>query len=337
MKNIDRRQFLKIGGSAALGALFLGVTGNYLWRMFTNPSELFYGSKKKGGKQRDTTNEGFASPYRLTFGFTAPEEINAFEICDDKIVLAAPNNIYIYSMAGQIENNFPIPSDVRDLAIYEGNIYLLFASRIEVYDMRGDMLKEWQACSDDSDYCSFTVFAGGVFATDATNKNICKYNLDGSLARFVKSPDGFIVPSYSFGITHIGDTVYCSNPGRHLVEAYTADGDFIKSFGKAGTEAGAFSGCCNPVQLASTNAGEILTSEKGIPRISCYGTDGTFRSVLLNDKMLGGGHAAYDVRVHEDKLIVAGNKNVKVFQYDSKQSAHTLCGSCDLDCPMKAS
>lgn len=335
-KDINRRQFVKIGGSAAIGALFLGTAGNYLWKMFTNPADLFYGSKRKTlNVQEDETETDFKSPYKRTFGFIAPDEISAFEVCEGRMIVATQNNIYLYNMAGQLEDNFSVRSDVRDIAVYDDKIYLLYASRIEIYDFYGDMKKEWDACSDDSDYCSFTVFNGGIFVSDASNKNICKYNLDGTLARFINSPEGFIVPSYSFGITNIDDMVYCSNPGRHKIEVYDANGEYVRSFGKTGTGAGEFSGCCNPVQLTANNAGEILTSEKGVPRISCYGTDGKFRSILLNDKMLGGGHAAYDMRVYKDKLIVAGGKKVQVFQYNSRLAERTLCGECDLDCPMK--
>lgn len=335
MKDITRRQFLKVGGSVALGAFFAGVTGNYLWKMFTNPGALFYDTKRKGGEKTTVNDDGFASPYKRTFGFVVPDDICAFEVSDHNIIIATDNNLYMYSLSGQLENNFSVPSDVRDIAVFNNNIYVLYASRIEVYDEKGHDVGGWQACSDDSDYCSLTVFESGVFATDASNKNVCKYNLDGTLARFINSPKGFVVPSYSFGITHIGDTVYCSNPGRHVVEVYDSKGEYLRCFGKSGREEGAFSGCCNPVQLATTNAGEILTSEKGVPRISCYGTDGKFRSVLLNDKMLGGGHSAYDMRVYKDKLIVAGGKKVQVFQYNSRSAEGTLCGNCDLDCPMK--
>ena len=173
------------------------------------------------------------------------------------------------------------------------------------------------------------------FVTDASNKNICKYTLDGTLVRFIQSPKGFIVPSYCFGIAYIDGLIYCSNPGRHQVESYTTEGAFIASFGKAGVEAGAFSGCCNPAVLTSSTHGELLTSEKGIPRISCYGLDGQFRSILLDSKALGGGNAAYDVRVMNDKLIVAGGDKVSVFQYDKRQSQQTLCGQCNEDCPLK--
>lgn len=336
MKKINRREFLQIGGSAALGALFIGGAGTMLWKLFTNPGELFNGSRRQSAAEDISSDAGdFLSPYRRTFGFMTEDEIAAMDVCDGNIVVATPNNIFLYGMDGGLANGFSTPSDVRDIAIYDGRIFVLYPSRIEVYGFDGALIQDWQACSDDADYCHFTVFDQGVYATDATNKIICHYRLDGSLAGFIKSPDGFVVPSYSFAITNVDGQIYCSNPGRHRVEVYTADGEFVRSFGKSGTDAGEFSGCCNPVQLAVTSAGELLTSEKGRPRISCYATDGTFRSVLLNTEMLGGGHSAYDMRVSGDRLIVAGGKKVQVFQYNSRLAAGTLCGSCNADCPMK--
>lgn len=334
MKESSRRQFLKVGGSLAIGVSIAGMVGRYAWKMFTHPEQLFHeeGGGEFGIGEKEET---FRSPYRKTFAFLAPDNISAFDIYSDRIFLATPNNVYIYGMGGQLEANFSTPSDVRDIAVYEDDVYLLYASRIEVYSQEGAELKGWQACNDDADYCSFTVFDGGIFVTDASSKHICKYNLDGTLARFIQSPEGFVVPSYCFGIMNMDGTVYCSNPGRHKVEAYTKDGDFIGSFGKAGTQDGAFSGCCNPVYLAPTTAGEILTSEKGRPRVSCYGKDGRFRSVLLSGEMLGHGHTAFDVRVYRDRLIVVGGKKVQAFQYDEKAAKGTLCGRCTKDCPMK--
>lgn len=334
-KIMTRRRFLQVGGSLALGAVFMGVMGRSLWKMLTNPAEIFYDAQGTKRTKDALERVQFVSPYRRTFGFVAPDEIMALELMGDQIVVATPNNIYMYGFDGRLNENFSVRSDVRDMAVYNDHLYLLFPARIEVYDKQGAMTQEWEACSDDADYCSMTVFAGGVFVTDASAKNICQYHLDGTLARFIQSPNGFVVPSYSFGITNMDGRVFCSNPGRHLVEQYTADGEYVSSFGKSGAGAGEFSGCCNPVQITTTVAGELLTSEKGLPRISCYGADGTFRSILLDDKALGGGHAAYDVRVFDDKLIVTGGKKVSVFQYDDRRSAVALCGTCTVDCPLK--
>ncbi len=303
--------------------------------MFTNPEKLFHGDRQDKGFDLIGEDGEFVSPYRRTFGFVVPDAVTAFDIDGGSIYLATPNNIYVYGMSGELQTNFSVPSDLRDIAIYNEQIYVLYPARIEVYGRDGDMKKSWEACSENSDYCSFAVCKEGVFVTDASNKNICKYNIDGTLSKFINSPNGFIVPSYCFAIAIVDGKVFCSNPGRHLVEQYSFDGDFIASFGKSGAGKGEFSGCCNPAIITSANGGEILTSEKGIPRVCCYDQSGKFRSVLLDSKALGGGHAAYDVRIMKDKLIVVGGDRVSIFQYNKNKSQETACGQCDKDCPLK--
>lgn len=335
MKNMDRRRFLKLSGSLAIGAAFLSVVGNGLWQMFTHPERLFYGSRRDKGFELMEEDGTFVSPYRRTFGFVAPDDVKALDVADGSIFIATANNIYVYGLSGEVQTSFLAAGDVRDLTVFEDSIYTLLPCGIVVYDRQGNILQRWDACSEDTDYCSLAVCSAGVFVTDAAHKNICKYNLDGTLSRFITSPKGFIVPGYSFSIIATDDHIICSNPGRHLVEQYTTDGEFITSFGKAGAGEGQFSGCCNPTIIAPANGGELLTSEKGIPRISCYDNQGRFRSVLLDAKALGGGHAAYHVRVLKDKLVVAGGKKVSVFQYNRTRSQETACGQCDLDCPLK--
>lgn len=332
---MDRRNFLKISGSLVVGGVILSVVGRGMWNMFKRPDKLFYDSKRAKGTELLKEETDFVSPYRRVYGFLAPDDICAMEVEGGSIYIATPNNIYVYGLSGELQTNFSTPSDVRDIAVYDGHVYALYPTRIEVYDRQGDMTQEWDACSDNSDYCSLAVCEEGVFVTDASNKNICKYHLDGTLARFIESPQGFIVPSYCFGITYMDGTIYCSNPGRHRVESYTTEGEFLAAFGKSGAQAGAFSGCCNPAILTPSINGELLTSEKGIPRISCYRTDGKFRSVLLDSKALGRGHTAYDVRVMKDKLIVTGGDKVSVYQYDKRLSQQTECGRCEVDCPLK--
>lgn len=333
--NMSRRRFLQVGGSIMLGAAFAGVMGRSLWKMLTNPADIFYDGKEAKRMKDELERVQFVSPYRRTFGFVVPDEITALELIGDQIVVGTSNNIYRYGINGELQGNFSVRSGLRDVAVYNDKLYLLFPSRIEVYDRQGEPIKEWEACSDDADYCQLTVLKEGVFVTDAAAKNICQYKPDGTLARFIKSPNGFVVPSYSFGITNFNGHVFCSNPGRHIVEQYTVNGEYVASFGKSGMGAGEFSGCCNPVQIIATEKGELLTSEKGLPRISCYGSDGTFHSILLDDKALGGGHSAYDMRMLGDKLIVAGGNKISVFQYDARRSAQTLCGTCTIECPLK--
>lgn len=328
---------MKVTGSLAVGGVIFTVAGRQVWDMFRRPGHLFYDSKRQQGHDLLKEDADFVSPYRRVYGFEVEDLIRALDVVEGSIYLALPGVISVYGLSGERQATFSTRGDIRDIAVHEGLVYALFPSRIEVYDRQGSVVKAWDACSDAADYCSLAVSQDGVFVTDASAKNICKYSLDGTLSCFIRSPQGFVVPSYCFGITIMEGTVYCSNPGRHQVESYTPDGEFIAAFGKSGTAPGSFCGCCNPVFLTPSNNGELLTSEKGIPRISCYGSDGTFRSLLLDGKALGGGHAAYDVRVMKDRLVVAGGSKVSVFQYDKRLSQQTACGQCEEDCPLKTS
>ncbi|MDR1730393.1 MAG: hypothetical protein LBR52_07010 [Prevotellaceae bacterium] len=325
---ISRRKFLQLCGSILAGGTIAGLSGILLHKRFAVPDETV---KNSGVNPK---GNHFSSPYKLVSSIKVPAFIEAFELAGGLIIAAASNNIFIYDTEGSLVNNFAVGSNLRDIASDSGNIYLLFPTRIEVYNLNGDWLRDWEACSDRSDYCSMTLTPEALFVTDAANKNICKYTHGGNFAGFIQSPDGFIVPSYSFGITSADGVIYCSNPGRHRVEKYTPDGEYIGSFGKAGGAAGMFCGCCNPVHLAAAK-GEIITSEKGNPRISCYGTDGKFRSLLLDSQALGGGNTAYDIKISKDKLFAAGSNTISIFRYDTTQAAKTACSDCKADCPLR--
>ncbi len=335
-ERISRKRFLQICGSVIAGGSILGVSGVLLRKKYILPEKIRVGANKVSvSNTRHVTKEAVTSPYKLVSSFSIPDPVEGFELYDDKLIVAASNTIYIYDQSGGLLNNFVVASNLRDIAVENGLIYLLFPTRIEVYNEDGEWQRDWEACSEESDYCSFAVTPDAVFVTDAVNKNICKYTTEGNFIKFIQSPNGFIIPSYSFGIAHIDGVIYCSNSGRHSIESYTPDGEYIGSFGKAGGAKGMFCGCCNPVHLSYTSTGEIITSEKGSPRISCYGSNGEFRSILLDSKALGGGNKAYDVKVKNDKIYVAGKNLVSTFQYDKILAKSTACSGCGVDCPLR--
>lgn len=257
--------------------------------------------------------ELFNSSYKKVSSFELPEEINRFELYDGTLYVAAGQLVYIYDTGGNQLVFFTVKPDVRDITVGGDHIYLLYPTFIEVYSADGILVHEWEACSELSDYCSFALAGEYVFVTDAENKNICQYTKEGNFVRFIQSPRGFIIPSYSFDIESRNDTIYCVNSGRHLVESYTLDGKFIAAFGGPGGEAGSFAGCCNPAYITFTPHGELITSEKGNPRVSAF-EDGTFKNILLNSRLLGGGNKAYEVRTDGNQLFVAGKKTISVFK-----------------------
>ena len=286
----------------------------------------------------ENTKNTFVSLYKEINSFDVASDIACFAISENTIYVVLFDTISVFDLSGNHQCSFEIEEDAFDIVVEEATIYLLYDTRINLYSFDGQKKGGWEACSDNSDYCAFTITKDYIFVTDAENKNIVQYDKQGHLVRFIKSPEGFIIPSYSFGIININDTIYCSNSGRHKIESYTLDGKFIASFGKSGTEAGAFAGCCNPVHLEKSSNGNILTSEKGNPRISCYGKDGKFHTVLLDANMLGGGNAAYKMRVSEENIYIANGKTISV--YCCKDVARNVstgesCAGCKEECPLR--
>ena len=277
----------------------------------------------------------FESPYKQIASFKLPEEIKRFDLYGDRLFISAGQSVYIFGAEGKQLTNFPAGQDVRDIRVSGDGIYLLYPTRIAVYTMNGVFVRQWEACSNLSDYCSFTIAGDAIFVTDAENKNICKYSTDGNFEKFIKSPAGFVIPSYSFDIDSWKDTIYCVNSGRHSVESYTLNGNFIAAFGTSGSEAGSFAGCCNPSYISFTPGGLLITSEKGNPRISSFERNGKFKSMWINSKTLGGGNKAYMVKAMENKLFVAGKNKVSVYQCDKTFASTSACSACPFDCPHK--
>ena len=63
----------------------------------------------------------------------------------------------MYEPSGALVSNFPVGSSVRDVTVDDDRVYLLYPTRVEVYDLEGGWIRDWEACSEESDYCSLTV------------------------------------------------------------------------------------------------------------------------------------------------------------------------------------
>ena len=280
-------------------------------------------------------SENFVSPYKKTNSVTVSSDILCFDISGNSIYVVRSGKVSVFDLSGKLLRDFAIHTDARDVAVEDTTIYLLFPSNIDLYSLEGVKKDTWEAIGNRAGYCALTTSEDYVFVTDAENKLIYQYDKEGRLVRFIRSPHGFIIPSYAFDIINIHDTIYCSNSGRHKVESYTIDGEYIASFGVAGTQAGSFAGCCNPAYLAATPWGDIITSEKGNPRISCFSRDGQFRTILLNSKLLGGGTQAYRIKMQDDKIYTTGKRTLSVFTCDPALAAQTACAGCPFDCPLR--
>lgn len=290
---------LRIG----INLLILGLVVAFLYYIVTNmkqseahyaqplAEELLMGNGSLTGKESATLN--------------IPAQVNRMEFYKGMLYVVAGEKLYCYDSTHALVNQFALKQNVRDLAISEnGEVYILYPTLVEVYSSAGELLREWEACSELSDYCSIALSKTDVYVTDAANKNICQYTTEGNFQRFIKSPNGFVIPSYAFDIVCHTDTLYCVNSGKHLIERYTLKGDYIDSFGKTGAAAGEFAGCCNPTYISLDETGKIITSEKGVNRITKFTTAGAFQEVLFK----GSSRTASEITIGDNGVIYVAQK-----------------------------
>lgn len=257
----------------------------------------------------------FVSPYIVEATYALPRDVQHLRLLGDTLYMASSDSVYLYGKTGVCLYRFRAEGEMVDIDVADGCIYALYPSKVKVFTPDGLPVREWEACSDNAGYCSLALTNDYVFVTDAENQNICQYTKDGNFVRFINSPRGFVIPSYTFAIESFRDTLYCVNSGRHQIESYTPDGKFVASFGIPGSKPGTFSGCCNPACIALTADGQLLTSEKGNPRVCLFERSGRFVRMLLNSKTLGGGHTAYRIQTEENKIYAAGNHTLTVYRH----------------------
>jgi hypothetical protein len=207
---------------------------------------------------------------------------------DGQIWIAAGNYVTATSPDGQRGLEIALSEPARAVSVArDGAVFVSLRNHLEVFSAKGERKAAWEAPDKKAWFTGIAVSDNAVFATDAGNRVLLRYDRAGKLtARLgLKDKDrniaGFIVPSPYFDVALGGDGVLrVTNPGRHRVDLFTQDGDFELSWGEATMGIKGFCGCCNPIHLALLPDGRVVTCEKGLPRVKVYSAHGDFETVV---------------------------------------------------------
>lgn len=207
---------------------------------------------------------------------------------DDTLYVCSGN--YLTALAGSGEQRLEIASSepTRCCAVAkDGMIFLGLRDHIEVFDAKGARKASWESLGKKAWLTGIAATENDVFAADAGNRVILRYEKSGKLIRRIGEKDkernipGFIIPSPFFDVELARDGLLrVNNPGRHRMELYTPDGDFEGSWGVTAMGITGFCGCCNPINFALLPDGKYVTCEKGLPRVKVYSETGEFQSVV---------------------------------------------------------
>jgi len=277
---VSRRGFLgrTLAGAAtagALGALAADKTKEANPFAYDVSRFLTTDPKLIGYTQKRTFPTPHSSPRAIALG------------PNGNLFIAAGKYVSEVKPDGTLVVEFALSDEARCLAVAEDAIYVGSRERIEVFDFKGQRRGGWEKPVAKSYFTSLAVGANDLFVADAGQRLILRYDRSGKLVARIgernqdRNIPGFIVPSPFFAVRRAPDGLLrVTNPGRHRVEVYTADGDFELAWGRAGAAIEHFCGCCNPTNLALLADGRVVTFEKGIPRVKVHGADGAFESVV---------------------------------------------------------
>lgn len=207
---------------------------------------------------------------------------------DDTVYVCAGNYLTAHQPTGETKFEFATSEPSRCCAVAPDNtIFLGLRDHIEVFNAKGQRQATWESAGKKAWLTGVAVGERDVFAADAGNRAILRYDKSGKFISHIGVKDkernipGFIIPSPFFDVELSRDGLLrVNNPGRHRMELYTPDGDVEGSWGITSMGIAGFCGCCNPINFALLPDGKYVTCEKGLPRVKIYSATGEFESVV---------------------------------------------------------
>ncbi|MGA2263529.1 MAG: hypothetical protein ABSH28_19100 [Acidobacteriota bacterium] len=206
----------------------------------------------------------------------------------DRIYALGDDEVTIFEPGGNPVRNWKVIEKAECLAVgTDGRVYVGASGRVEIYDAEGTRAGGFVAGENNrpAAITAIKVFGKEILVADAAARFIRRYDGNGRQLGTIgtKSKAGkFILPNKSldFDMDSKG-VVRATDTGRHQVTAWAMDGSPLGSFGKFGmNNPEDFVGCCNPVNLALTPDGKVVTGEKMVARVKVYEPGGKLLAVI---------------------------------------------------------
>lgn len=183
---------------------------------------------------------------------------------------------------------WPVASGTQCLTVTPGGrVYVAGAGRVEIHDAAGGRVGGFDAgeAGSSASLTAIRIAGSDVLVADASARIIRRFDADGrEIGRIgdQQKTKAFILPNGSLDLdVDAAGVIRATDTGRHQVTAWAIDGTPAGAFGKFGmTDPGDFVGCCNPVNLATTPDGKVVTAEKMVARVKVYEPDGRLLALI---------------------------------------------------------
>jgi hypothetical protein len=206
----------------------------------------------------------------------------------DQVLALGDGHIRVFTASGAPVRQWPAGSGAECLtAGPDGRIYVGGAGRVDVFESGGRRVGGF-VFGDAAKPPSVSAIAAhgpDILVADATARIVRRFDATGRQHNLIGDQGKtktFMLPNgrLDLDVDRAG-VVRATDTGRHHVTAWTLDGTPIGAFGRFGMRDPAdFVGCCNPMNVATTPDGKVVTSEKMVARVKVFEPDGRLLAVI---------------------------------------------------------
>ncbi len=248
---------------------------------------------------------------------------------NDRIYVSGDSAILVLNREGKPVRRIDLGEPARCISVGEdGLLYLGMSDHVEVYEETGRQHALWAGLGHEALITSIAAGENDIYVADAGNRMILRFDNEGRLIGFIGKENStpgvqeFVVPSPYFDVAvGMDKTLWVANPGCHLLQNYTPEGKFIRSWGHSSVSIDGFCGCCNPTHIAITDEGSFITSEKGIARVKVYGPEGGFIGVVAEPRRFTEGTVGLDIAVDSRGRIIVLDPERNAVRIFSKKNS----------------
>ncbi len=206
----------------------------------------------------------------------------------DRVYALGDDEVRIFDSGGNWVRAWKVIENAVCLAVgSDGRVYVGASDRVEMYDAAGNHTPGFGAgdAARPASITAIKVHGNEILVADAASRFIRRYDSGGRQLGVIgirNKTGNFMLPNRSLDIdVDSKGIVRATDTGRHQVTSWALDGSPMGSFGKFGmSNPEDFVGCCNPVNIALTPDGKVVTGEKMVARVKVYEPDGRLLALI---------------------------------------------------------
>ena len=206
----------------------------------------------------------------------------------DEVVALGDGHVRVFTAGGEPVGQWRAGDGAECLTVGpDGRVYVGGAGRVDVFESGGRPAGGF-AFGDSvkpPSVSAIAVHGPDILVADATARIIRRFDAAGRQRNLIGDQGKtktFMLPNGRLDVdVDAAGVVRATDTGRHQVTAWTLDGAPLGKFGKFGMQDPAdFVGCCNPMNVATTPDGKVVTSEKVVARVKVFEPDGRLLAVI---------------------------------------------------------